>query len=139
MRFGREAENEEYRVSVSSRPTREAFEGRLASPSTLTRVVSVAASLRYDDGKTLKGIGTLASKSRLAEVTESFLECLSNRSETIRKEDKKRLLLQVKEGFERAGGIEGEVDELPATRFCCINNGMSLSLSLSLSIEGSTM
>lgn len=93
--LGREAENEEYRVSVSSRPTREAPEGRLASPSTLTRVVSVAASLRYDDGKTLKGIGTLASKSRLTEVYESFLECLSNRFETIRKEDKKRLLLQV--------------------------------------------
>lgn len=49
----------------------------MASPSTLTRVVSVAASLRYDDGKTLKGIGTLASKSRMTSVRESFLECLS--------------------------------------------------------------
>ena len=51
----------------------------MASPATLTRVVSVSetASLRYDDGKTLKGIGTLASKSRLTEVKASFLECLS--------------------------------------------------------------
>lgn len=93
MRLDGDAEKE-YRDSVSSRPTREAREGSLASPSTLTRVVSVAASLRYDDGKTLKGIGTLASKSRLTEVKESFLECLPNRIETIRKEDKKRLLLQ---------------------------------------------
>lgn len=85
----------------------------MASPSTLTRVVSVAASLRYDDGKTLKGIGTLASKSRLTGLKESFLECLPNRSETIRKEDKKRLLLR--EGVEER--VEGEGDELPATRF----------------------
>ena len=28
----------------------------------------MAASLRYDDGKTLKGIGTLASKSRLTKI-----------------------------------------------------------------------
>ena len=61
----------------------------------------MTASLRYDDGKTLKGIGTLASKSRLTDVKASFLECLSNRYRiTIRKEDKKRLLLQV--------GVEGE-------------------------------
>lgn len=73
----------------------------------------MAASLRYDDGKTLKGIGTLASKSRLTGVKESFLECLPNRSETIRKEDKKRLLLR--EGVEVR--VEGEGDELPATRF----------------------
>lgn len=85
----------------------------MASPSTLMRVVPVAASLRYDDGKTLKGIGTLASKSRLTGVKESFLECLPNRSETIRKEDKKRLLLR--EGVEVS--VEGEGDELPATRF----------------------
>ena len=39
----------------------------------------MTASLRYDDGKTLKGIGTLASKSRLTDVKASFLECLSNR------------------------------------------------------------
>ena len=39
----------------------------------------MAASLRYDDGKTLKGIGTLASKSRLTGLNASFLECLSNR------------------------------------------------------------
>jgi hypothetical protein len=31
-------------------------------------VVVSAASLRYDDGKTLKGIGTRASKSRLTTV-----------------------------------------------------------------------
>lgn len=99
-----ETENEEYRDSVSSRPTREAPEGSLASPSTLTRVDSVVASLRYDDGKTLKGIGTLASKSRLTEVKESFLECLPNRTETIRKEDKKRLLLQGGKG----GGVGDE-------------------------------
>ncbi len=41
--------------------------------------MSLTASLRYDDGKTLKGIGTLASKSRLTDSRESFLECLSNR------------------------------------------------------------
>ena len=39
----------------------------------------MAASLRYDDGKTLKGIGTLASKSRLTGLKGSLLECLSNR------------------------------------------------------------
>lgn len=33
-------------------------------------------SLEYDDGKTEKGIGTLASKSRLPRVDESRLGCL---------------------------------------------------------------
>jgi len=49
-----------------SRPTREW--PRLISPSTWVLVVFCCSSLRYDDGKTLKGIGTLASKSRLATV-----------------------------------------------------------------------
>jgi hypothetical protein len=50
-------------------------------------VVLLAASLRYDDGKTLKGIGTRASKSRLTilQGERILLECLSTR----RKEDKK--------------------------------------------------
>ena len=38
------------------------------SPSTLVTVDSFATSLRYDDGKMLKGTGTLASKSRLTSV-----------------------------------------------------------------------
>jgi hypothetical protein len=59
-------------------------------------VVLLAASLRYDDGKTLKGIGTLASKSRLTilQGERILLECLS----TCRKEDKKGLLLLWEEG-----------------------------------------
>jgi hypothetical protein len=50
-------------------------------------VVVSTASLRYDDGKRLKGIGTRASKSRLTSVQgrRTLLECLS----TCRKEDKK--------------------------------------------------
>jgi hypothetical protein len=39
----------------------------------------VTASLRYEDGKTLKGIGTRASKSRLTGVAAFLLEALSNR------------------------------------------------------------
>ena len=35
-------------------------------------------SFEYDDGKTEKGIGTLASKSRLPGVDESRLGCLPN-------------------------------------------------------------
>lgn len=38
--------------------------------------VVVLESLEYDDGKTEKGIGTLASKSRLPGVDESRLGCL---------------------------------------------------------------
>jgi hypothetical protein len=53
----------EYRVS--SRPAREG-RPRLTSPSTLVVVnSSVEASFRYVDGKTLMGMGTLASKSSL--------------------------------------------------------------------------
>jgi len=55
-------------------------------------VVVVTASLLYEDGKTLKGIGTRASKSRLSGVAAFFLECLSNRSRTIQEEYKKELL-----------------------------------------------
>jgi len=49
--------------------------------------VVFATSLRYDDGKTLNGTGTLASKSRLTtfQGERTLLECLS----TDRKEDKK--------------------------------------------------
>ena len=78
-------------------------------------MVSVAASLRYEDGKTLKGIGTLASKSRLTGGGEPFLECLSNRYDNNSKGRQ--------EGTLASGRIEGEetkamsVDELPATRF----------------------
>jgi len=60
-------------------------------------VVVSAASLRYDDGKMLKGIGTRASKSRLTSFQgeRTLLECLSTR----RKEDKKGSLASwVKEG-----------------------------------------
>lgn len=40
------------------------------------RVVSSVVLFAYDDGKTEKGIGTLASKSRLPGLEESRLECL---------------------------------------------------------------
>jgi len=51
---------------VSSRPTRCERPFSLTSPSTLVVVVSSeVASLRYVDGKTLIGMGTLASKSSL--------------------------------------------------------------------------
>src|SRR5271163_4528201 len=64
MSVSRRSEN----LRVSSRPTRDE-PSRLTSPSTLVRVVASAvevpeASLRYVDGKTLKGMGTRASKSR---------------------------------------------------------------------------
>jgi hypothetical protein len=53
----------EYRVS--SRPAREG-RPRLTSPSTfVVEISSVEASFRYVDGKTLTGMGTLASKSSL--------------------------------------------------------------------------
>jgi hypothetical protein len=62
-------------------------------------VVVTLSSLRYDDGKMLKGIGTRASKSRLTTFSaRSLLECLS----TCRKEDKKgSLASEVKKGKER--------------------------------------
>jgi len=63
----------------------------------LTVVFSlVTASLRYEDGKTLKGIGTRASKSRLTGVAALLLECLSSRSRTDQEEDKKELLGSLK-------------------------------------------
>jgi len=66
--------------SWPSRPTREVFAGRFTSASTWTVLVSVvAASFRYEDGKTLKGMGTRASKSRLSGVAAWLLEDLSNR------------------------------------------------------------
>lgn len=40
------------------------------------RVVSSVVVFAYDDGKTEKGIGTLASKSRLPGLDESRLGCL---------------------------------------------------------------
>lgn len=41
-------------------------------------MVVAKSSLRYDDGKMLKGIGTRASKSRLTTYkARSLLECLS--------------------------------------------------------------
>jgi len=74
-------------------------------------VVLLAASLRYDDGKTLKGIGTLASKSRLTilQGERILLECLS----TCRKEDKKGLLLLWEEEGE---GERKRVDTLLLSR-----------------------
>jgi len=74
-------------------------------------VVVVTASLLYEDGKTLKGIGTRASKSRLSGVAAFFLECLSNRSRTIQEEYKKELLgscgVTLKSRGMEAGAIEG--------------------------------
>jgi hypothetical protein len=71
----------------------------------LTVVFSlVTASLRYEDGKTLKGIGTRASKSRLTGVAALFLEYLSSRSRTDQEEDKKELLGSLKfEGVSKRG------------------------------------
>jgi hypothetical protein len=54
--------------------------------------VSVTASLRYEDGKTLKGMGTRASKSRLPGVAAFLLANPSNCSRTVQEEDKKELL-----------------------------------------------
>jgi len=76
----------------------------------------VAASLRYDDGKTLKGIGTLASKSRLTGSRESFLECLSNRYGNNSKGRQEETLASGGGKGERKVREEGEVDELAATR-----------------------
>lgn len=55
------------RNRVSSRPTRWVAAPWLTSPSTFVSVVvsTEVASLRYVDGKTLIGMGTRASKSRL--------------------------------------------------------------------------
>ena len=62
------------------------------------RVVSSVVLFAYDDGKTEKGIGTLASKSRLPGMDESRLEnlpkCYDNNSK----------------GSERDSGFGGEVD-----------------------------
>jgi hypothetical protein len=53
---------------VSSRP-REERPPSLTSPSTFVSVIcSEVVSLRYVDGKTLMGMGTRASKSRLTGV-----------------------------------------------------------------------
>jgi hypothetical protein len=59
-------------------------------------VVSVTASLRYEDGKTLKGIGTRASKSRLTGGAAFLLEDLPNCSRTVQEIDKKELLGSVR-------------------------------------------
>lgn len=52
---------------------------------------SVVVSFAYDDGKTEKGIGTLASKSRLPGIDESRLGCLPKCSGTNRKEARETL------------------------------------------------
>ena len=52
----------------------------------------MTASLRYEDGKTLKGMGTRASKSRLPGVAAFLLANPSNCSRTVQEEDKKELL-----------------------------------------------
>lgn len=75
---------------MSSRSTCEG-RSRLTSSSTLSgaRVGSGTASLRYDDGKTLKGMGTRASKSRLAVLWRLFSNAF--RTDTNERLDKKRL------------------------------------------------
>jgi hypothetical protein len=65
-------------------------------------VVWASASLRYDDGKTLKGMGTRASKSRL---TAFQCERRSSRKPFRQAERKTRrglLLLWLKEGEEES-------------------------------------
>ena len=66
------------------------------SASTFVTVVSSVVSLRYDDGKMLKGMGTLASKSRLTGVKGDWL--LANlskcRKQIERKQESLLLLLR---------------------------------------------
>lgn len=72
---------------VSSRSTCE-VRSKWTWPSSFSGVRWGTASLRYDDGKTLKGMGTRASKSRLADLWASFLECLSNWPQLERRQEK---------------------------------------------------
>jgi hypothetical protein len=82
----------------------------------LTFDVSVTASLRYEDGKTLKGMGTRASKSRLPGVAAFLLENLPNCSRTVQEEDKKELL----GSGEVAKKVLGERKWEPCTRQLCL-------------------
>ncbi len=82
-------------------------------------MVVSSASLRYDDGKMLNGIGTRASKSRL-----TTLRCRDHFSNAFRETERKTrrglLLLWVKEGeeegvrgrFSARLSIEGDVSEV---------------------------
>ena len=83
----------------------------MVSPSTLTWAVvsSTAASFRYDDGKMLNGTGTLASKSRLTEVVEPDLECLSSRYENDSKGRQEETLASGEEGM---GVVDFSLDDI---------------------------
>lgn len=93
-------------VSVPSRPTREVLPGSCVSTSSFVSSL-VTASLRYEDGKTLKGMGTRASKSRLTGGSAFLLECLSNRyEEQFERKTRKNFLAPLREegwGFKEIG------------------------------------
>jgi hypothetical protein len=63
----------------------------------------------------------------LTEVKESFLECLPNRTETIRKEDKKRLLLQ--------GGGKGKEGAVDYSTICIFSDSADDRLFLKWRIQ----